>query len=240
MFYFDHKVKPTKSVSFYEFTYHNKKTSSCVDKHNTNSTNSVNSISTADNIIDSQTNNVDNNCSNDCSNNKNNSEQCEQLVTNRINKIKKMCDDYSKKCFLTNVDVVKLAIEILELHKFDPVNSSKYLDFIKVVYDCHDGSNSSKSDSMINPIFFNPSSDFDKLKFMAQCLLEQKQSKIAICYWNGVHYKDGISFQIYGSHNVPTINFGNYVDSSGCYDERIKEFTSQGKLNRVIIYELLQ
>lgn len=158
----------------------------------------------------------------------------------KISDIKTMCEKYTNEKYLTYVDIAKLMIEIYNLHKFMLMHNldTKNLNFLSLVINTSQVPNA-------RPIFINPSHDFSQLKDIAHQLLTNKMSNYAICYWDGVRYKDGISFQIFGSHNTTSHKaMSNYrinlINPSTCYDEIIKEIrqeiNAEVYIKKIIIY----
>jgi hypothetical protein len=146
----------------------------------------------------------------------------------KIEKVRALCVAYSNAKHLSCADITKLMMHMIMVRKMDPQNVSQNLNFVKIVYN--------PNNQLTNvPMFLNPTDDYNKLEQIIKELVQTKKSQYAICYWDGIRYKDGISFQIYGTHNVP-----NCVSPARCYDEIIKEFKLQnGQTLKVKSYELL-
>lgn len=146
----------------------------------------------------------------------------------KIEKVRALCVAYSNAKHLSCVDITKLMMQMIMVRKMDPQNVSQNLNFVKIVYNPNE-------ELTCAPIFLNPTDDYNNLEQIIKELIQTKRSQYAICYWDGIQYKDGISFQIYGTHNV-----SNCVSPTRCYDEIIKDFNwPNGQIIKVKSYELL-
>lgn len=155
-------------------------------------------------------------------------DQIDQRITQGIQKIKELCTTYAEKTVLKHTDFVKLLSQMLLVYKTDPKSASTNLNFVKIVFNPN-------KELTLEPEFFNPSNDFNNLIIIISQVLQTKKSQFAIRYWDGIRYKDGISFQIYGTHNASKL-----VSASRCYEEVVRQYNTPNGPMELTSYKLLE
>lgn len=155
-------------------------------------------------------------------------------INQQIEIIKDMCITYSKAQYLSHEDVVTLMMHMLIVKIMDPLNVSQNLNFVKLVFNRTNLTSKMPTFVCSDSVTYS-NKNYDKLESTINELISTKSSRYSVCYWDGITYKDGISFQIYGAHNF----FGN-VSPSICYEEHVKQYNlPHGKIVQAKIYEQL-
>lgn len=159
----------------------------------------------------------------------------QQKINYRVYRLKKLCIEFSNKKYLQYSDILKLFAETSIIKKIDPINFHSNANFIEVVYRLPNSGNNEVSETnqknkitnKTNNQTINQTNKFEFIKLLNgnydfEQIINQfvttKNTNLSIRFWDGIEYKDGFSFQIFGTHNIESkVSNNKSIYASACY-----------------------